>query len=212
MHRFTQPPEISELLRLSPQLKYLLWDMDGTLLNTEILHTKASLSIVSEQHPEDCPSYEFVDNLCLGRTDQDCLKAFQELDYLKILNLSEFIELKFNHIKKIILSSKKDTVLAPSVLNLLKECQKHKIKLAIVTSSERDLTDLILKQLDLTHFFDLILTREDTIENKPSPMPYLSAMNHFKASTNECFIFEDSPTGLQAASKSTIAYGKACWY
>ena len=60
---------------------------------------------------------------------------------------------------------------------------------------------LIIEDLSL---FDAIFSGiDDATHNKPSPQPYLTAMRHFGLSAHECWIVEDSTTGI----KSGLATG-----
>ena len=64
----------------------------------------------------------------------------------------------------------------------------------------------ILEKYNLIGIFDLILTHEDVTKSKPDPEGYIKAMQFFNVQPDQCIIFEDSDTGIQAAEKSGVQY------
>jgi HAD superfamily hydrolase (TIGR01509 family) len=84
--------------------------------------------------------------------------------------------------------------------------------MALVTSSEKVVTDELLKISGLDHFFHLILTRDDCPKHKPDPWPYLKAVELSKLQQHQIIIFEDSTVGLEAAISSAHHVIKVEWY
>lgn len=78
-------------------------------------------------------------------------------------------------------------------------------KLACVTTGSRRNATEVLTCFHCLDWFDLILTSEDVVNNKPDPEGYRRAMAHFGVTPAETVIFEDSPTGLAAARASGAA-------
>ena len=76
------------------------------------------------------------------------------------------------------------------------------LKCGIVSASESEVVQSTLKKANILHFFDSITSRLTIGPNKPHPYPYQVAMKKLKVSPSETLIFEDSPTGLQAANNS----------
>lgn len=204
MHIFGSVPTLAELKELNPNLKAILFDMDGTLIDTEILHSKAVEHIIS-QHK--CLNAQGLHAICLGNTDHT---IFQELQFDN-LSFDDFISIKNTHILEL-LADDKSSWLSTAVISLLEELRTSKVQVGLVTSSEKNLVQNILKVLELEQYFDSIITREDTTENKPSPMPYLQMLKNLKRNCEEAFIFEDSPVGIEAASASLVPFGHAKWY
>lgn len=86
-------------------------------------------------------------------------------------------------------------------LDLLKEEEK---KLAVVTSSSREQLEFLLKFLDLDAYFDVTVARDDVKETKPSPEPYLKALELLGVGAEEAIAFEDSVTGITSAKDAGI--------
>lgn len=212
MQEFKAVPEINQILETFPETKFFLWDMDGTLMQTEELHTEATKLIIEEENSNHGLSYESIDQACFGLTDSESLKKIQQFGLLKTMNHSKFIDKKTQFILKKATHENSNKFVRKEVYQFLESTKLKNIKCAVVTSSEKDVAIGLLKALDLYDYFEFVLTREDTSENKPLPMPYLEAVKKFNSDKSECFIFEDSPTGLAAAKSSGIKHAKVSWY
>ena len=81
--------------------------------------------------------------------------------------------------------------------------------LAVITTGSRQNATEMLDHFHCTDWFDLILTQEDVVNNKPDPEGYLKAMAHFGVDAAHTMIFEDSAPGL-AAARATGASVFAC--
>ena len=81
--------------------------------------------------------------------------------------------------------------------------------LAVITTGSRQNATEMLDHFHCADWFDLILTQEDVVNNKPDPEGYLKAMAHFGVDAAHTMIFEDSAPGL-AAARATGASVFAC--
>ena len=68
--------------------------------------------------------------------------------------------------------------------------------LAVITTGSRQNATEMLDHFHCTDWFDLILTQEDVVNNKPDPEGYLKAMAHFGVDAAHTMIFEDSAPAL----------------
>ena len=79
-------------------------------------------------------------------------------------------------------------------------------KVGLVTSGYRPMLDLLLEKLNLFGAFDVIITKEDVQREKPSPEPYLKAME--RLGTAKAIVFEDTTAGFcSAAAAGAVVYG-----
>ena len=79
--------------------------------------------------------------------------------------------------------------------------------MGIVTSSRRDHFEIIHSSTGFRKYFDFEITSDECNETKPSPKPYLIALEKSGFDKAECLIIEDSERGLKAA----IAAGIKCY-
>jgi HAD superfamily hydrolase (TIGR01509 family) len=59
-----------------------------------------------------------------------------------------------------------------------------------------------LEGMGVISLFTGIISNEDTVEPKPSPVPYLTLFRKYNLEPKECLILEDSPHGIESATKS----------
>ena len=85
------------------------------------------------------------------------------------------------------------------VKDYLEEAKNSRYKIALATSSTKEWVTYYLYELDLLHYFDIIITRDDVNKVKPAPDLYLEAINALNISPSEALAFEDSLNGCQAA-------------
>jgi HAD superfamily hydrolase (TIGR01509 family) len=83
----------------------------------------------------------------------------------------------------------------PETLNAL----HGRMRMAVVTSSQRQHFELMHAEIGLSRYFEFVLTREDYVETKPSPEPYLLALKRLGIEPHKCVAIEDSERGLAAA-------------
>jgi len=78
--------------------------------------------------------------------------------------------------------------------------------MAIASGGHRELVDATLGALGITGLFDAVICAEDYDCGKPAPDPFLEAARRLGVPTHECVVFEDSPTGIQAAEAAGMAH------
>ena len=176
-------------------LKAILWDMDGTLLDSEPAHEQAfddalkslGVSVPAGAHDE-----------LLGSSFVEVHQKVVELTGLK-LSLDEWRSVKWKYYQQ---CSKGITPLKNSQA-ILDAFTAKGIPMALVSNSSRDEVTLNLEVTKLADYFQITVSRDDVENGKPSPECYLAAAKALSLSAEECLVIEDSVTG----AKSGIAAG-----
>lgn len=210
---FKTVPKVEALKASFPAMKALFFDMDGTLFNTESLHAKALFRMAEKYSIRPPAPPEVLHSMMIGKADHllfDILKDWEGVP--GHWDVNSFVEEKNEHILEIIKSTPLGTYFSSPVQELLKEIKEHNFYVALVTSSEKVVTDEFLKAAGLDKFFHLILTRDDCPLHKPHPWPYLKARELSGFEGHEILIFEDSEVGIEAAVESGHAVVKVEWY
>jgi len=182
-------------------MKAIIFDMDGTLINSEPLHAHAA-SIVLRDLGVNLNLEECLKDF-YGMTDYDVLKiACPQLSESEILKTIDIKNQKLIHLLQ---SMPKDNLLqlmTPGLIPFLDKIKSFNIPMAVVSASEDIIVEETISALGINHYFQFLQGRSQTHLTKPHPDPYLFAMKKISSSANETIIFEDSPTGLKAAQTS----------
>lgn len=173
-------------------MKLIMVDLDGTLLDTKDVNYYAyKETLESFGYSLD---YDYFCKYCNGRYFMEFLPQITTNDKEMLENIHN--QKKANY-KKYLNYAR----LNFNLVSLLNECKKE-YKVALVTTASRENTNQILNEANINNLFDLVLTREDIIKNKPDPEGFIKAMKHFDSKPEECIIFEDSKMGVEAAEKT----------
>jgi beta-phosphoglucomutase-like phosphatase (HAD superfamily) len=208
--QLTSFPNIDGIMADFPSTKAFLWDMDGTIIDTEELHAQSLWELLPEgSYPMQ--RFEF-DQFCIGKTDHQIFNYFQERGLFADQTTNQLIDKKNELFIELLKRADINSLFSPSIKSFFLRAKQQRINIAVVTSSEKVIAKTILEEIGLNSYIDLLVTREDTSENKPLPAPYLLALKHLNVSADQCICFEDSETGLTAAKAAQIPTYQAAWY
>ncbi|KAB1644151.1 HAD family hydrolase [Gulosibacter chungangensis] len=169
----------------------VLWDMDGTLVETERYWIMAQSGLmVRHGLPPLTPEQ---DEALVGSSLQSAAAMFRDLGVP--LSIPEIMDTVSNEVIELVGNG---VSLRPGALELLNDLHKHEIPTAIVTNSGRDLVDAVLPHLG-GHEFSQIVTFEDVEHGKPHPEGYLLAAEKLGVASEHCIVLEDSVNGLGGA-------------
>lgn len=92
----------------------------------------------------------------------------------------------------------------PGAEELVDALKQRGVGVAIVTNADRRFVTKALEVAGHSETFDVVLTSDDVERPKPSPLMYLAAVKHFGVNPEECFVIEDSRTGVAAGVAAQI--------
>lgn len=177
--------------------KYILWDHDGVLVDTEYWYFKSTQRALNELGVELSKS-TYLTYMSQGKSCWDLVREAG----IKSDQLERKRKDRDSFYQEFL---KNENIEIPGVIVALKSLSETH-KMAIVTTSRRDDFDLIHKNRSIVPFMEFVITREDYTNSKPDPEPYLYALSKFGASASEALVVEDSQRGLQ----SSISAGIEC--
>jgi beta-phosphoglucomutase len=173
--------------------KLALFDLDGTLFNTNKVNYLSYKQALNEEGYD--LEYEYFAKECNGKLYKEFLPKIIETDDEELLQ-------KLHKRKKELYSTNLGQALANLHLFNIAKSLKEDYYLAVVTTASKKNTFDILDFYNKTELFDLVLTHDDVINVKPDPEGYIKAMKSFNIDPKDTIIFEDSPSGIEAAVKS----------
>ena len=176
-------------------IKTIIFDFDGTMINSEKYFTQDELIFYQKKINKNITKKEWEENI--GRSLEDTWKYYKSHKKMP-LSKKEFFK-NWNEWAKNIYLYK--TKLLPNLLNTLKFLKKQNYKIAICSSAQIKLIKIILERFDLNKYFDTIISAEDLKgkPGKPKPHIYKIASKKTKTPPNECLVFEDSYNGIASA-------------
>lgn len=181
------------------QLKLILLDFDGTLVDTRRANAEAYIATLSEVGI-DLTIEEYLDRF-FGVRCMEFMRMVGIEDESKIMELRRRkIELYPHFFDSVVLNTP-----------LWEWCQMLKrmgIKVWIVSTGHIDNIRNVINHLNLNYGIDGIISGDDVSRPKPSPECFLKAMGIVGVRPDETIIFEDSHVGLEAARASGAAYVK----
>lgn len=170
-----------------------LFDMDGLLLDTEIIYTQVTQQIVGRFGKVF--DWSIKGNM-IGRPAMDSAKYLVSALDLPI-TADEYMQERNG-----LLSQKfPECKVLPGAEELIRHLHSNGIPIAVATSSDQDLYQLKTQNhRDWFQLFDQVVTGDDNevIHGKPAPDIFLVAAKRLNQSPENALVFEDAPSGLQA--------------
>jgi beta-phosphoglucomutase len=183
----------------APPIQAVIFDFDGTLVDTMPLHYEAYRQTFAHMAMELSPA-QFFNNV--GGSAREAIPKF-----LAGRSAPWSIDAIHTH-KKQTLDTLLETVEVP-VLESAKLVTVFSswVPLAIASAGSRPGIEKILRRLQWTSHFKAIVTGEDAAKGKPAPDLFLLAAQQLGVKPQHCLVFEDTTDGVTAA----LAAGMACF-
>ena len=184
------------------KLKAVLFDLDGTIINTEPMHAKAILDAF--KHFDIFLDEKKFEDTFLGASDYDVWQAVLK-DRPQNIKFIDLIEIKNKNFLALLTESTTASIsqlLTSGVSDFIQKLVYQNMKIGLVTASDLFQTTEVLKKIGFKHYFNVICTATDTFFSKPKPSPYFYSMRQLGVKTDEVVIFEDSYFGLSAAMQT----------
>jgi HAD superfamily hydrolase (TIGR01509 family) len=172
-------------------LQAVLWDMDGTLVDTEPLWIASEYELAeqhgatwSEEHALNLVGWDLLDS---GRYIRDHMRLDMSAEDVVRLMLDRVVE-----------GVRSGVEFRPGVVGLLDEQRQAGVPAALVTMSYRRLADAVVDALP-EGTFEAVVVGDEVANGKPHPEPYLTAAALVGADPTRCVAIEDSTTGATSA-------------
>lgn len=180
----------------------VIFDLDGVICHTDAYHYQAWKQIADELN---IYFDEVINNRLRGVSRMESFEIILER-YDGTISQEEKVAYttKKNEVYKELLKNMSPADLSPEVKETLDGLRAKGLKLAIGSSSKN--ARVILEQLGLGEFFDVISDGNNIINSKPDPEVFVKAAQFMEEDVANCLVVEDAKAGLEAA----IAGGMDC--
>jgi len=165
-----------------------LFDLDGTLILTDDIYYNIWEIILKDYNIT--LTTEIFNNYIQGNNDNFVINSLLKNIKISSCELSKIKDKLFlEHIDNI-------KVIDGAIEFIKKLKDEYNYPCCIVTNCNSIISNIIIEKIGLNNYIEFIISSDICINAKPHPEPYLNAMKKLNISNNDCFIFEDSKTGI----------------
>ena len=186
-------------MNLPKDIKCVIFDMDGVIIDSEAIHKKAYYETFNEI------GVTVSDTLYKTLTGSSTINAFQKLVNHFQLDLNPE-ELVLNKRKRYVnfFGNEPNLHLVSGVEKLIKHLHKKGHTLVLASSSSMVNINRVFKRFDLDQYFTAKISGADLKESKPHPEIFEKAAILGNTPKENCIVIEDSDNGIKAANDADI--------
>jgi HAD superfamily hydrolase (TIGR01509 family) len=172
-------------------LSAILFDLDGTLVNTDPIHFIAWQKMLN-RYGIDIDETFYKSKISGGLNPEILANILPQLSPEEAVEFADEKEAMFRELAP-------NLQRMPGLTELLTWTETHQIRPALVTNAPRDNAIFMLEILGLETTFELIVLAEDEAAAKPDPTPYRVAVERLEVNLESVIALEDSPSGIRSA-------------
>src|SRR5215813_8141193 len=184
------------LLMSDNHKRAVIWDLDGTLIDSSHLHWEAwqkvmedeNIALTYEQYVADFGKRN--DEILRGRLGADLPDEFVAR-----------VSLAKEEVYRDLIRTKGLNIL-PGAASWLERLKAEGWSQALATSAPRGNIDAVFAALGIEKFFDAVISSEEVKAGKPEPDVFLAAAAKMDVEPRDCIVVEDAPAGVEAARRA----------
>ena len=169
-----------------------IFDMDGTLFDTEKLYRKAWLSVAPEFGEE--PNYDLPIAACGTNMGEESVRVVER--FYPNIDCKRYVERVLELVEA---SREQGLELMTGVEEILNFFRDAGVRMAVASSAPVALIEDNLSKKNLRGYFEVLVGGDMVAQGKPAPDIFLLAAAKLNLAPADCYIFEDSFNGIRAA-------------
>ena len=177
-------------------MNYIIFDMDGVLLDSEPMHQ----DIIYETFQLEGIPFDkaYIQTL----TGMSAFPMWEKVkrDAQRSESVEELIKFHRDYFFKRLPEVK--VPLVPHVKDVLEKFKNEGKHLSLASSSGRKLIDIFTQQTNIAHYFEVIMSGDDVQYSKPNPEIFLKVAQRYGLSATQFTVIEDSTNGVKAAKSA----------
>jgi HAD superfamily hydrolase (TIGR01509 family) len=182
------------------ELKGVIFDIDGTMIDTERIQSDAFIKVLNHH---GIPDTELTQHGTVHNPGELTSDTWERLKAIHKIPVD--IETLSAHKRQAAMDELSGELTPmPGLIDLVVDLHNRGIKLALASSAQRDRIDRIVEGLDLSGIFDVIISANDVTNVKPAPDAYQKAVELLGMSTDEVIVLEDAEVGVESARAAGV--------
>ncbi len=173
----------------------VIFDMDGVLADTGPIHFESWVKLAREIGIKFTKEM-FEDTF--GQQSPFITRKLVGPEVDEVL-VEKWANLKESYYREMV---KEKLIPLPGVLRIIKDLKSKGFKLAVGSSGPPENVELLLSQLKIKSYFNMIITAADVKDGKPEPDVFLNVAKTLNINPKNCIVIEDAPVGIEAAKRA----------
>ena len=175
----------------------VIFDMDGVLADTGPIHFQSWKKLANEI------GVDFTKDFFEKTFGQKSFPITKRLvgDNVDEEQIRKWADLKEKYYREMV---KNKIEPLPGVIPLIKNLKQHECNLAVASSGPPENVNLLVDNLNLKKYFDVLITAADVGKGKGKPEPdaFLIVAKRLNIKPEDCIVIEDAPVGIEAAKRA----------
>ncbi|MEH6705012.1 HAD family hydrolase [Galbibacter orientalis] len=179
---------------------HFIFDMDGVIVDSEPAHKEILKKVFEELSLDFSDAYHqtLVGMAAIPMWEKIKLDFDIETNARELMNFHKeflFIEMNAQSVEAV-----------PGVLDFLQQLKTLDFRISLASSSSIKLIEQFINNLEITSYFDYLVSGENVVRSKPNPDIFLKVADNYKVDPARFLVIEDSRNGVKAAK----AAGMTC--
>ena len=184
-------------MSLKQIIKAVIFDMDGVISDTQVIHAKTESELLSAHgihiHPDE------ITKRFAGVADEEMFKEIFNDAQQKMPALEQIVEKKWSIMDKLVRGNVKEI---PGTREFVERVTSFGLPIGVGSASRLTFIELVLTELGLRKKFDTIASVEEVKKGKPEPDLFLLVAKRLSVVPKDCLVIEDSLSGMIAAKRA----------